>query len=372
MAEIIDATRTVSPNEAKSRLLRAFAIKKPVFLWGPPGIGKSDIIASLAKQLGGHMIDMRLAQMDPTDLKGLPHICPDTRKMKFSPSSELPTPEFAAKFPIVILFLDEMSSAPPSTQAVSYQLIQDRAIGEYKLPDNVVIVAAGNRVADKGVSYNMPSPLSNRFTHLEVRADYESWNDWAIENRQHPDVVGYIGYSKDSLMKFDPRSPSHAFSTPRSWSTVSKYCYLEDISTPELYDLVAGTVGDGMASAFMTHRSISTTLPNPTDILSGKVKTLDTTEISAMYSLIVTLCYELKDGLTKHTKENNMDLWHAKMDFYIEYIMANFKEELIVMGIRLALTTYKLPLNPMKLKNFAAFNTKYKRFVLAANGVNPA
>lgn len=372
MAEIIDATRTVSPNEAKTRLLHAFVIKKPVFLWGPPGIGKSDIVASLAKQLGGHMIDLRLAQMDPTDLKGLPHICPDTRKMKFSVSDELPSAELCAKYPIVILFLDEMSSAPPSTQAVTYQLILDRAIGQYKLPNNVVVVAAGNRVADKGVSYNMPSPLSNRFTHLEVRADYDSWNDWAIAARIHPDVVGFIGYSKDSLMKFDPRSPSHAFATPRSWSTVSQLCYLENVSTAELYDLVAGTVGDGMASGFMTHRAISTTLPNPTDILSGKVTTLETTEISAMYSLIITLCYELKDALTKHTNEDKMDLWHAKMDFYIAYMMANFKEELIVMGVRLALTTYKLPLNPAKLKNFAAFNAKYKRFVLAANGVNPA
>jgi hypothetical protein len=197
-------------------------------------------------------------------------------------------------------------------------------------------------------------PLANRFVHLEVRADYDSWNEWAVQNREHKDVVGYIGFAKQDLMDFNPRSASRAFATPRSWHFVSEFLHDEDATDAELSDLIAGTVGDGLAVKFMAHRKIASKMPRPEEILSGKVKTLDVKEVSAMYSLTVSMCYELQDAYAKLGKEKIAD-WHGMADNFFRFMMDNFTTELVVMGARVALTTYNLPLVPGKLKNFDEF-----------------
>jgi MoxR-like ATPase len=175
---IVTENRTVTTTEARRSLLRCFAKQRPVFLWGPPGIGKSDLVSGIAKELGAVMIDLRLSQMDPTDIRGIPFYNKEINKMDWAAPIELPDEEFASKYPLVVLFLDELNAAPPAVQAAAYQLILNRAVGKYRLPDNVVMVAAGNRESDKGVTFRMPSPLANRFVHLEVRADFPSWEHW--------------------------------------------------------------------------------------------------------------------------------------------------------------------------------------------------
>jgi len=186
----VTETRSVTPAEAKSRIMRAFKNKRPIFLWGPPGIGKSEIVAEITNDMGGYMIDLRLGQMEPTDIRGIPFFNKNNEKMDWAPPIDLPDEELAKQYPVVVLFLDEMNSAAPSVQAAGYQLILNRRVGKYVLPDNVVIVAAGNRESDKGVSYRMPSPLANRFVHMEVRPDFEAWQQWAVNNKVHKDVVG--------------------------------------------------------------------------------------------------------------------------------------------------------------------------------------
>ena len=363
----VSENRTVTPAETRSRLLRAFKVKRPVFLWGPPGVGKSELVANLTQELGGFCIDLRLGQMEPTDLRGIPFYNKDSGKMDWAEPVDLPTEEMAAEYPVVTLFLDEMNVAAPAVQAAAYQLILNRRLGKYHLPKNVVIVAAGNRESDKGVSFRMPMPLANRFVHLEVRADYDSWNEWAVQNRVHKDVVGYIGFAKQDLMDFNPRSSSRAFATPRSWSFVSEFLYDEDATDAELADLIAGTVGDGLAIKFMAHRKHASRMPNPTEILSGKVKTLDVKEVSAMYSLTVSMCYELQDAYVKLGKDK-INQWHGMADYFFEFMMENFTTELVVMGARVALTTYNLPLVPGKLKNFDAFHKRYGKYIIAAGG----
>ena len=359
--------RTVTPNETRSRLLRAFKAKRPVFLWGPPGIGKSQIIADLTKELGGLCIDLRLGQMEPTDLRGIPFYNKELGKMDWAEPVDLPDSETAAKYPIVTLFLDEMNQAAPAVQGSAFQLVLDRRLGKYVLPDNVVIVAAGNRESDKGVSFRMPTPLANRFVHLEVRQDYDSWNEWAVKNRVHKDVVGYIGFAKNDLFDFNPRSASRAFATPRSWSFVSQFLYDDDATDAELADLISGTIGDGLAIKFMAHRKVAGQMPNPTEILAGKVKELKVKEVSAMYSLTVSMCYELQDAFAKLGKAK-IDEWHGMADNFFRFMMDNFSTELVVMAARVALTTYNLPLVPGKLKNFDEFHKRYGKYIIAAGG----
>ena len=360
-------TRTVSPADARSRILRCFKNKRPVFLWGPPGIGKSEVVADLTAELGGHMIDLRLGQMEPTDIRGIPFFNKNNEKMDWAPPIDLPDAELASQYPIVVLFLDEMNSAAPSVQAAGYQLILNRRIGKYVLPDNVVIVAAGNRESDKGVSYRMPSPLANRFVHLEVAKDFDSWFQWAVKHNIHQDVVGYISFAKQALFDFDPKSASRAFATPRSWTFVSQFLEDEDASDAELTDLIAGTVGEGTAISFMAHRKVAGQMPKPEEVLSGKVKELKVKEISAMYSLTISMCYELQDQYTKLGKEKLAD-WHAQADNFLGFMMANFSTELVVMGARVALTTYNLPMVPGKMKNFDEFHKRFGKYIIAASG----
>ena len=275
-------TRTVTSVQARKSLLRAFSKKRPLFLWGPPGIGKSELVADIAQELGGYMIDLRLGQMEPTDIRGIPFYNKDSGKMDWAEPVDLPTKEFASQYPIVVLFLDEMNSAAPSVQAAAYQLILNRRCGKYFLPDNVVMVAAGNRESDKGVTYRMPTPLANRFIHQEMRVDFASYQEWAVNNNIHKDVVGYLSFAKQDLYDFDPKSASRAFATPRSWTFVSQILEDEDGDDDTIMNLIAGTVGEGLAVKFMAHRKVAGRMPKPEDILSGKEKDLNVKEVSAM------------------------------------------------------------------------------------------
>jgi hypothetical protein len=306
-----------------------------------------------------------MAQMEPTDIRGIPYFNKDINKMDWAEPVDLPSKEFAAQYPIVVLFLDEMNSAPPAVQAAGYQLILNRRVGKYVLPDNVVIVAAGNRDSDKGVTYRMPMPLANRFVHVEMRADFASWQNWAVNKGIHKDVVGYLSFAKQDLYDFDSKSASRAFATPRSWCFVSDLLKDEaDVDSDTLFNLTAGAVGEGLAVKFAAHRKIAGRMPEPSEILSGKVKDLAVKEISAMYSLTISMCYELRDAL-EHKKVDNKK-FHEMADNFFNYIMANFETELVVMGAKIALKTYKLPIEPSQLKNFDEFHKKYGKYIVEA------
>jgi hypothetical protein len=303
-----------------------------------------------------------LSLWEPTDIKGMPYYSANDNTMKWAPPIELPDAKMAKKYKTIVLFLDEMNSAAPSVQAAAYQLILNRRVGTYKLPDNVMIVAAGNREADKGVTYRMPAPLSNRFVHLEIKVDFDDWFAWAVANDIHKDVVGYLTFAKKDLYDFDPKSPSRSFATPRSWSFVSDLLE-DDDDEATTTDLVSGSVGEGLAVKFMAHRKVSAHLPNPSDILVGKVKTMETKEISAMYSLTVSLCYELKEAIDKSDKK-----FDDKVNNFLRFAMDNFDTELVVMGIKLALTQYQLPIDPDEVECFDEFHERYGKYIKAAQG----
>jgi hypothetical protein len=353
--------RTLSPSKAKNALTIAMNKKRPIFLWGPPGIGKSDIVAQITDNLpNSHLIDIRLSLWEPTDIKGIPYFDSNESKMVWGAPAELPDEAMAANFDHIVLFLDEMNSAAPAVQAAAYQLILNRRVGQYRLPDNVIIVAAGNREADKGVTYRMPSPLANRFVHLEMAVNFDDWFGWAVDNKINKDVVGYLQFAKQDLYDFDPKSSSRSFATPRSWSFVSELLD-DELDEGTTTDLVAGAVGEGLAVKFMAHRKVASQMPNPTDILLGKVKELKTHEISAKYSLTVSLCYELKEACDANDKK-----FDDKVNNFLRFAMDNFETELVVMGIKLALTQYALPIDPDEVECFDEFHDKYGKYIKAA------
>ena len=359
-AAVGSQNRTVSPNEAKSALTHCIQLQRPIMMWGAPGIGKSDIVKQIADTEGREVIDIRLPLWEPTDIKGIPYYNAKENNMVWASPAELPTdPKSNA-----IVFLDELNSAAPAVQAAAYQLILNRQVGAYKLPEGVSIVAAGNRETDRGVTYRMPAPLANRFIHLEMKPEFDDWFEWAVENNIHKDVVGYLTFSKKVLYDFDPKSPSRSFATPRSWSFVSELLS-DDLDENTVTDLVSGAVGEGLAVKFMAHRKVASELPNPSEILEGKITEMKSKEISAMYSLTVSLCYELKEANDKKDKKFN-----DKVSKFLRFMMDNFDTELVVMGIKMALTQYQLPIDPDAVKCFDEFHEKYGKYITAAQSTN--
>lgn len=356
----VDAIRVVGPKRAKRAITKALKHRRPLFVWGPMGIGKSDVVKQIGDSLGREVIDVRLPLWEPTDIKGIPYFDSTTASMKWAPPIELPQdPESTA-----ILFLDELNTAPPAVQAAAYQLVLNRRVGAYKLPDGVDIVAAGNRDGDRGVTYRMPAPLANRFVHLEMKADFDDFNEWAVQNELHPQVVGYLNYAKSDLFNFDPKTASRSFATPRSWSFVSELLEDQEDGEEIMMDLVSGAIGDGLAVKFMAHRKVAEKMPKPIDILTGKVEQLNeqvAKEISAQYSLITELCYELRSLHTKKDKN-----WHTYADNFLKFTMANMAVELVVMGARTALATFNLPFNPGKMPSFSEFHTRFGKYVMKA------
>lgn len=365
MTNAINETSAERPANVRKLVTRCMAVGRPIMLWGSPGVGKSDLIAAIGKEQDRPVIDMRLLLLDPTDLKGLPYWDEKTNTMKWAPPSDLP--KEGNGLDNAILFLDEINAAPPSVQAAAYQLILNRRVGEYRLPAGVSIVCAGNRDSDRGVTYRMASPLANRLVHVEVAPHFDDWNEWAINNSVHADVVGFLTCHKHKLFDFDPKSSSKAFPTPRTWAFVSEL--LDDTMPDSLNStLVAGTVGEGVAGEFMAHRRLVSKLPQPSDILTGKVTKLDTKETSAMYSLTISLCYTLKEWMA-YAKEgtNNLDIdkWHECVDRFLGFMMANYQHELVVLGAKSAFS--QMPIDWSKLpNNWGPFSKTYGKFIREA------
>jgi hypothetical protein len=384
---------TISPSRLKMALQHSIKRKRPLFVWGAPGIGKSDIVAEVARSQNRPLIDIRLPLMEPTDIRGIPYLAdvkvfdkdgklvrdeqnvPLTEKVfRWSNPSDLPTDESSR----ALVFFDEMSAAPPSVQAATYQIILNRKIGNYTLPEDVVIVAAGNRVKDKGVAYNMPMPLANRFSHVTLTVDFDDWKEWALLNRVHKDIVGYLSFQPNDLNVFNPSADTYAFATPRSWYFASELIQEEDadgklvdtsLPTEVLGDLVKGTVGEGAGIKFMTYRQQAANLPHAKDVLSGKVTKLNVKQIDVMYALTTALTYELVDAAKrgeagKKAGDNKpMDEFHKQVDTFFRFTMDNFEDELSVMGAKAILGTYKLPIMAPKLKNWVEFCRRYSDLI---------
>lgn len=268
--------------------------RQPVMLHGQPGAGKSQVVAQVAAGRGVELMDVRLSQLDPVDLRGVPSI--RDGKTCWNPPDFLPTDGEG------ILFLDEINSAAQATQAASYQLILDRKLGDYVLPVGWAMVAAGNRTQDRAIVNQMSTALRNRMVHIDFDVHVQDWETWALKKYINPEILGFIRWRPSLLNEFDAFSKedatskkkaqalkdAKAFATPRSWEFMDKLVKQQpDVDTE--FDLYCGTVGEGPATEFMAYMKIYRNLPALDAILADPKKIKVPTDPAVLCALCTGL-----------------------------------------------------------------------------------
>ena len=245
-----------------------------VMLWGPPGIGKSQGVREIAGNIQAKtgkkvsITDVRLLLFNPVDLRGIPTTNADKTLSVWLKPQIFQMDE--SEDVINILFLDEITAAPQSVQAAAYQITLDRVIGEHKLPENCIVIAAGNRVTDKSVAYNMPRALANRLLHITVKGDPDSWHDWAVKSGIHRFVTSFLEYNPTALMRSDSPESTLAFPTPRSWEMVSNILTNISENMDAIQPLISGCIGASVTYNFAKWCTLFSNLPSIEDIFAGK------------------------------------------------------------------------------------------------------
>lgn len=444
----------LKPSAIASNIRLMANKRRALFIWGGPGISKSAVGVQEATRANKAFVDIRLSQMDPTDLRGMPYRVEEMgvttgvawspplilpRDLNYTQIIELDTIEREVSFssknpqgtngihyvkePVItvkavtpgteafiveqspdsftcklvakggtvdsdavagrlqykvvgeaeaILAFEELNSAPQSVLASCYQIILDRRQGEYVVPKGVSMIAMGNRETDKGIAFPMPSPLGNRFTHVEMVTNFEDWQEWAVTAGVHPAVVGYLSHFKGDLYDFDPQKSGKAFATPRSWHFVSDIITdSEKLPTSEINALICGTIGMGVGAKFSAHRKLTHDLPSPEDVLAGRVKKLESKDIALQFSLTTSLCYELRinnerliaDKIDKKSKDSRRKEWYTHFDNVLKFWMSNFAPEVCVMGMKVAASVHGLPIDENFMPTFHKFVDQYATLI---------
>lgn len=233
--------REVAIDRAAVLARHLIASRHAVFLWGAPGIGKSEVTRQIAAELGWALIEFRANLREPVDCRGIPVADLESGTTRWLVPAELPQADRDG--PNGILFLDELNTASPQMQAALFQLVLERRLGDYVLPKGWSIVAAGNRVSDRAAAQRMPTALRNRFAHLYVVADVDAWAKWATCNHVAPEMVAFVRFRRELIHRM-PAGDENAFATPRSLTRAAEY-----VGAPVdvRRDLIASHVGDDVA-----------------------------------------------------------------------------------------------------------------------------
>lgn len=260
-------TRTISEIQKSLNAIIRNNVRRSVFLWGAPGIGKSSIVHKVAQDNDLGLIDLRISQLAPTDIRGLPHV--EDGLAKFAPPSYLPHEGRG------ILFVDEFNMASPSMMGIAQQLILDRQVGDYKVPDGWFIVAAGNRVEDRAAVSQMPAPVANRFVHYYVECSLDSWKEYAITSGVSDQIISFLNFRPQLLFNFN--KSAQAWPSPRSWEFASDLLKIGEQIDP--------AVGEGTAAEFASYQAIYSRLPDVDLILDGSKEISVPKEPSLMYAI---------------------------------------------------------------------------------------
>ena len=291
--QTVAADYSLRPEALASTLNALVKARQPSMIWGPPGVGKSQIAQSVATELGWKYIDVRALLLDPVDLRGIPWR--DNDRTRWAPPEFLPPTLTEEHY---LINIEELPSAVPMVQAALYQLVLDRKCGEYELPPGAALIACGNRQSDRGVVHRMPTPLASRFVHLELTVDMDDWQAWAARNGVAAEVMFFLQMRPELLHQFNPRSEENAFPCPRTWEFVSNLVNAGGLGSPEEERAVyRGTVGEAAAVEFSAFLTIWRQLPLPQTIIDDP----DGAKVPENASALIATCgslYRLADDTT--------------------------------------------------------------------------
>ena len=273
----------------------------PLMVWGAPGLGKSTIIRELAKEYGVNFIDVRLAQREPVDVRGLP--VPTENGVEWQVSAEWPRDP---KSKGIILF-DELTAADRSLQVAAYEFILDRRLGDlYEVPDGWYICAAGNRTADRAVSTTMSSALANRFLHVELESNADNWLEWAVKNEIHPSVSGFVRFRPAMLFNQENENLERGWPTPRSWERVSTMLKVlpddENLIRHTVYGLVGNRAGVEFLAFHKTAQNLSVK-----EMMLGKSKVSIPQKADLRYALCSGVAYYIWRGQNEEESQALLD-----------------------------------------------------------------
>lgn len=444
----------LSPSQVTAAIITSLKTKISLYVHGSPGISKSAIARQCADALGIAFIDIRLSQMLPEDIRGVPMMgevdnmkgviwtspLVFPRDLNFEKIDEVegtaifrfynprgnnevpyctdPLIEVVALEPgqfakvvarefnhftvtlsnadhhpatgkikwrvtgaaRAILALEEFNSAPPSVMVAAYQLILDRRIGDYVVPNEVMILAMGNRDIDRGVTYQIRKPVANRFMHVEMEFNWDDWFQWASTHAVAAEVIGFLSSFPSKTNDFRPDSDELSFATPRTWEFVSRLVTMDQPPGPVvLRALICGAIGDALGNEFWQHRKFMADMPSVRRILDGSLLTFTPVnkqfETQIAYSVSVQLWYEVQrraDLIEASYHGSDLDFnnyaprveWFEECDLAFAYIMTNFRPDVAVMSANMALMGYKFKFPQKRMPNFSKFLKLYSNVVI--------
>lgn len=359
--------RQLNSEDAAATIEFAIQTKQPIFVHGTMGIGKTAVLTQVAKKLNRQLVVIILSSKDSTDICGIAFYNPATNRMDYAPPVDLPM-EIDSN---AIVFFDEMNGADPSVLKPCYQVIHGHKIGVHTLSKDIDFVAAGNLSSDSSATFRLLAPLANRFAHIEMISDFQSWlKQFAIPARIDPSIIGYLTENPHELHTYNPKFPDEkAFATSRSWESVDKAVKYAQaalvnnapVSESVLTDAICSRIGEGLGIKFVAHRNRTYNLPSPIEVLSGKVTTLETKDISAKYSLITSLCYLLADSKEK-------DCFKDYISNFFLFLLENMEVEFCILGVRMCSKNFgiQFPSSPA----FSKFSQRYGQMMADIHNSN--
>ena len=262
------------------------SINQPLLIWGPPGVGKSQMVQQAAG--GDQVIDLRLSMLDPVDLRGMPMV---NRSESCDANVSWARPDFIPEEGTGILLLDELNTAPPSVQNAALQLVLDRRCGPHRLGDGWYIVAACNKASHKAHVNQISAPLRNRFVIIDIEPELERWTQWAFAHNIDETVIGFLQWNPAALYSL-PKDDHVAFPTPRSWALVS-YLLKTIVNDDSPREYITGTVGQGAAGEFQAYVDEIQYMPDVDKLLKGtETYSHDRSKPSITYAIIVNMVYK--------------------------------------------------------------------------------
>jgi len=290
--------QTITLKEARPLILDTIQAGLVPMLHSPPGVGKSDLTKSIAKEHNLLLIDLRLAQMDPTDMNGFPLLNKDTMRSDYAPPMTIPLEgdPIPAGYSGWLVFLDEINAASNAVQAAAYKVILDKQIGSHNIHKNVAMIAAGNLATDKAIVNRPSTALQSRMVHYSVAAENSAWLEWAIQNDIDYRVMGFLRFRPELLHKFDPNHDDFTFAAPRTWEFLSLQIKSMKEITVDKIPLLCGTVGEGNGIEFKSFTDIYAELPTKEQIIRDPANCPMPKEPSASYAITSLLSHIANDS----------------------------------------------------------------------------